>query len=85
MKKIPMRRCLGCNVSKPKKELLRIVRGVNGNVSVDFAGKTNGRGAYICKSKECLQKAIKTKRIERSLEVSLSEDILNEMMNDVEK
>ena len=78
-----MRRCLGCNVSKPKKELLRIVRGVDGDVSVDLTGKANGRGAYICKSKDCMQKAIKTKRIERSLEVLVPEDVLDGMMNDV--
>ena len=84
MKKIPMRRCLGCNVSKPKKELLRIVKGVDGEVCIDKTGKANGRGAYICKNKECLSKALKTKRIERSLEMSIPEAVIEEMMNDVD-
>ena len=59
MKKIPMRRCLGCMESKPKKELLRVVKTTEGEIVLDMTGKKNGRGAYICKSVSCLEKAIK--------------------------
>jgi uncharacterized protein len=80
MKKIPMRRCMGCNVSKPKKELIRIVRTAEGGVSVDLTGKANGRGAYVCRDRSCIQKAIKTKRLEKSLETPIPETIEDELM-----
>jgi uncharacterized protein len=80
MKKIPMRRCMGCNISKPKKELIRIVRMAGGGVSVDLTGKTNGRGAYVCRDRSCIQKAIKTKRLEKSLETAVPETIADELM-----
>ena len=71
-KKIPMRQCMGCGEHFPKKELLRVVRTPEGVVELDFTGKKNGRGAYLCHSVDCLKKAIKTRKIERELEVSLS-------------
>lgn len=74
-KKIPMRMCCGCNQMKPKGELVRVVKDKEGNISVDFIGKQNGRGAYICKSQDCLSKAIKTKRIERCLDIQIPDDI----------
>ena len=61
--KIPMRMCLGCNEMKPKKELMRVVKSAEGLISLDFTGKKNGRGAYICKSIECFNKARKLHRI----------------------
>ena len=76
-KKIPERKCLGCNESKPKKELLRVVRDPEGNVSLDFTGKKSGRGAYICRSIQCFKKARKSKRIERNLECVIPEDIFD--------
>jgi uncharacterized protein len=79
LKKIPMRRCMGCNASKPKKELVRIVRSPEGVVSMDPTGKANGRGAYLCKDRACIQKAIKTKRLEKSLEAAIPETIANEI------
>ena len=79
MKKIPMRRCTGCGTSKPKRELLRIVRSDETNVSFDPGGRSNGRGAYICKDIDCLNKALKTKRLERSLEVTLGDELINEL------
>lgn len=84
-KKIPLRMCTGCSEMKPKKELIRVVRSKEGEVSVDLTGKKSGRGAYVCKSQECLNKAYKTKRLSRNLEVQISEDIYNrlkEEMND---
>ena len=64
VKKIPQRMCTGCMEMKPKKELFRIVRSKEGEISIDLTGKKPGRGAYICKSIECFEKAFKTKRLE---------------------
>lgn len=74
MKKIPLRTCMGCNEKKPKKELIRIVKQKDGNVEVDKTGKMEGRGAYICNNIECLNKVIKTKRLERTLDIQISEE-----------
>ncbi len=87
-KKIPQRRCSGCGESKPKSELVRVVRSPEGNVSVDCTGKAPGRGAYVCKSTECLKKAKKTNRLSRSLECEINEDVmkaLTEQINGGEK
>jgi predicted RNA-binding protein YlxR (DUF448 family) len=72
-RKIPMRKCVGCMESKPKRELIRIVAEDHG-AKVDLTGKANGRGAYVCPNKECVSKAIKRKAIGRSLETGLSEE-----------
>lgn len=74
-KKKPARRCMGCNESKEKNELIRIVRTTEGDVQIDLTGKKNGRGAYICKNEDCLNKVIKSKRLERTLEVKIDQDI----------
>lgn len=79
IKKIPMRKCAGCAQMKPKKELVRVVKEQDGTVSMDLSGKKNGRGAYVCKSAECLAKAIKTKAIERSLQVQISKEIYEQL------
>ena len=71
VKKTPERQCNGCNGHFPKKELLRVVRGADGTVSLDFTGKKSGRGAYICKKAECLAKAERTKRLARSLDCEI--------------
>ena len=84
MKKIPLRRCLGCYESKPKKELYRIVKNKEGEILLDKTGKLNGRGAYICNSKECLEKAIKSKRIEKEFETKIADDIYIELRNMIE-
>ena len=70
-KKVPERKCLGCNTSKPKGELARVVRAPDGSVSLDLTGKKSGRGAYVCKSAECLKKCRKRRCIERALEVEI--------------
>lgn len=75
MKKIPQRTCLGCSESKPKKELIRIVKQSDGKIFIDKTGKADGRGAYICNSVECLEKAIKSKRLERSFETKIDNEI----------
>ncbi len=78
-RKIPIRQCLGCNSHKPKKELIRVVREPDGNISLDFVGKKSGRGAYICPSGACFAKARKSKRIENVLECQIPEEIYDEM------
>ena len=74
-KKIPERRCLGCGQSFPKPQLARVVRAPDGSVSLDLIGKKSGRGAYVCKSAECLKKCRRARRIERSLEVSIPDEV----------
>ena len=72
MKKIPIRTCIGCGSERPKQELLRIVRTAGGEIFMDPGGKSNGRGAYICKNPECLQRAWKTKGLDRSFREAVS-------------
>lgn len=78
-KKIPTRQCLGCNEHKPKSELLRVVRSPEGEISLDFTGKKSGRGAYICRSVKCLRKARKSKRIDKSLDCTVPEEVYDRM------
>lgn len=75
MKKQPQRICMGCNQKKDKKELIRIVKNKNNEISVDRTGKKEGRGAYICDDVNCLEKLIKSKRLERVFEMSISDEI----------
>ncbi len=82
-RKIPQRMCTGCMEMKPKKELIRIVKSKDGEVSVDMTGKKPGRGAYICKSVECLEKAVKQKRLEKNLEIKVDDELYNKLRNEV--
>ncbi len=82
-KKIPLRKCLGCGESKPKKDLVRVVRSAEGEVSLDLTGKKSGRGAYICHNISCLQKAKKAKRIERALECAIPENVYDSMESEL--
>ena len=75
VKKIPLRKCIGCGEMKPKKELIRVVRSPEGEISIDRIGKKPGRGAYLCKKAECLRKARKASRLEHSLECSIPDDV----------
>ena len=75
MKKVPLRRCAGCNEQKSKKEFVRVVRTPEGNIILDETGKANGRGVYLCPNKACLQKARKAKRLERNLDVQIPDEI----------
>ena len=82
-KKIPMRQCLGCREMKPKRELIRVVRSPEGEISLDFRGKASGRGAYVCPDAQCLKKAIKAKALERAFSCQIPQEIyekLNEQM-----
>ena len=74
-KKIPMRQCLGCREMKPKKELIRVVRSPQGDVSLDFKGKLPGRGAYVCPNSACLQKARKAKALERAFSAPMPDEV----------
>ena len=78
-KKIPQRQCMGCRERKAKKEMIRVVRGTDGTVSLDFSGKAPGRGAYICPSLECLKKAIRSKALDRSLEVTIPQEVYDRL------
>ncbi|WP_010292740.1 RNase P modulator RnpM [Clostridium senegalense] len=85
VKKVPQRMCTGCMEMKDKKQLIRVVRNKEGEISIDMTGKKPGRGAYICKNIDCLEKAIKAKRLERNLEVNIDEEVfikLKEEIND---
>lgn len=82
-KKIPMRMCLGCNEMKPKKELIRVVKSPEGEISLDFKGKAPGRGAYICRSSECLAKAKKARRLEKSFSCKIEESVYEVMLNEL--
>ena len=73
MKKVPMRMCVACREMKPKKELIRVVRTPEGEIVADETGRKNGRGAYLCRSEACLNKALKTRALDRALEQPLSE------------
>ena len=83
-KKIPQRQCMGCRERKAKKELIRVVRETDGTVSLDFSGKRNGRGAYICPDPDCLKKAQKAKSLERSLEVPIPDEVYLRLEKDME-
>lgn len=82
-RKIPMRMCNGCMDMKPKKELIRIVKSPEGELSVDLTGKKPGRGAYICKDINCLESAIKSKRINKNLETVVNDEIYNRLKEEI--
>lgn len=84
-KRVPLRKCLGCNEMKPKKELVRVVKNNQNEISMDLTGKKPGRGAYICRDTECLKKAVKRKGLERAFSHQISDELfdrLKEEMND---
>lgn len=79
MKKMPQRTCMGCNEKKDKKDLIRIVKNKENQIAIDRTGKMEGRGAYICDKAECLEKVIKSKRLERVLEQKIDDEIYNNL------
>jgi predicted RNA-binding protein YlxR (DUF448 family) len=82
-KKIPMRMCTACREMKPKKELVRVVKTPEGEIKLDFTGKLNGRGAYICKSLECLKKAEKANALSRAFSCAVSKEIYDELSKEL--
>ena len=85
VKKIPMSQCLGCREMKPKRELLRVVRSPEGEVSLDTRGKKPGRGAYVCPNADCLKKAIKTRALSRALETEIPEEVMQRLAAELEE
>lgn len=83
-KKIPMRQCLGCREMKPKRELIRVVRSPEGEISLDFKGKANGRGAYVCPQLECLKKAIKARALERAFSAQIPAEVYEKLQEQME-
>ncbi len=79
MKKLPQRTCMGCNEKKDKRDLIRIVKNKTGEIKIDITGKQEGRGAYICNNVDCLDKVIKSKRLERVLETNISSEIYEDL------
>ena len=83
-KKIPQRQCMGCRERKNKRDMIRVVRGTDGTVSMDFGGKVNGRGAYVCPDPECLKKARKSRSLERCLESAIPEEVYDRLEKEME-
>ena len=83
-KKIPQRQCMGCRERKEKRAMIRVVRCTDGSVNLDFSGKMNGRGAYVCPNPECLKKALRSKALERSLEVTIPEEVIARLEKEME-
>lgn len=82
-KKVPLRTCVGCGESKSKKELIRVIRTPESNIVIDTTGKKNGRGAYICPKMSCLMKAVKNKGLERSLKVSIPDEVYEQLKEEM--
>ena len=82
-RKIPMRMCVGCREMKEKRALLRIVKNAEGSISFDRVGKAPGRGAYVCKSEECLTKAVRQHQLERALETKIDEAVYQQLMEEI--
>lgn len=83
VKKIPMRMCLGCGEMKPKKTLIRAVKSPEGEISLDLTGKKSGRGAYICRSCECFDKARKARRFEKAFSCRISDEVYDSMAKEL--
>lgn len=84
-KKVPMRQCIGCGCMKSKKEMMRVLKDADGNISLDVTGRKNGRGAYLCVSEECMQKARKNKGLERSFKMSILPEVYESLEKEFEK
>lgn len=84
-KKIPMRQCIGCGEMKSKKEMMRILKTSEGEIALDDTGRKNGRGAYLCFSKECLLRAVKTKGLERSFQMRIRPEVYERLEKEFEE
>lgn len=83
VRKVPMRMCAGCGASRPKRELVRVVRAPDGTVSLDFTGRKPGRGAYICPDPQCVNKARKNKRLAKSFECAIPDEIYDSLLKEL--
>ena len=84
VRKVPMRKCVGCGEMKSKKEMMRVLKTTEGEFVLDATGKKNGRGAYLCFSKECLEKAVKSKGLERSFQQSIPKEVFEKLEKEME-
>ena len=84
VKKIPLRKCIGCNEMKNKKEMIRVLKTTNNEIVLDTTGKKNGRGAYLCFSKECLKNAMKSKGLERSLKMPIPQEVYESLERELD-
>lgn len=82
--KVPMRQCIGCREMKNKKEMIRVIRSADEKIELDVTGKKNGRGAYLCFSRDCLEKAIKNHGLERSLKAAIPEEVYDSLIKELE-
>ncbi len=83
-KKLPMRQCVGCREMKPKRELVRVVRSAQGEISLDFRGKAPGRGAYVCPDPACLKKAVRSRALERALSAAIPQEVYDGLLESME-
>ena len=83
VKKIPLRKCVGCQEQKTKKELLRVLRREDGSVVLDLTGRVNGRGAYLCADTACLERAFRSKSLERSLQTHIPEEVYDQLKKEI--
>ncbi len=83
-RKIPLRKCIGCNESKPKKELIRVVKNKEDQINVDLTGKADGRGAYICNDPECFKKVKKGRKLNRTFSMEVSNDVYDDLLKEIE-
>ena len=83
-RKMPMRQCIGCQQMKNKKELLRVIKTPEEEIVLDVTGRKNGRGAYLCFSKECLEKAVKTRGLERSLKTKIPQSVYEQLTKEMD-
>ena len=84
IKKVPLRKCIGCNEMKNKKEMMRVLKTPEGEITLDVTGRKNGRGADVCFSKECLHKAIKNKGLERSLKMQIPQEVYENLERELD-
>ncbi len=84
IRKVPMRKCVGCSEMKNKKELIRVLKTPEGEILLDVTGKKNGRGAYLCKNPECFARAVKSKGLERSLGIHIPEDVYENLKKEMD-
>jgi hypothetical protein len=83
-KKIPLRQCIGCGEMKPKSELIRVLRTEDGEILLDFTGRKNGRGAYICHNPECMGKAMRTKGLDRAFKLQVPTEVYESLAKEIE-
>ena len=85
MRKVPMRMCTGCGQMKPKRELVRVVKSQDGEIALDLTGKKAGRGAYVCRDIECLQKARKARRLEKAFSCRIPDEVYDRMEEELSR